>query len=213
MMNCSEGRYMSHGLKSVVKTDDGNVLWHHATSSPEGIHSADGRFVVAGQHCRKWNPGVQKPLYCPSTARRAIVTTDDEIVISLQAEFVDGGPIGSASVRAIVCGVVLVFPSSNERDALVAVLNQVRESLADATFVVDDDCGTALPSPGEHNRIPVGNELLEIAGFRWPKWRHCDQTIGVPGTHGHKINLGGGDGPGGTTVRGNVYRWTHTTRQ
>jgi hypothetical protein len=121
-------------------------------------------------------------------------------LISLQAKFVDGGPIGSASVRAIVGGVVLVFPGSNERDALVTVLHQVRKSLADATFVVDDDCGTALPSPGEHNRIPIGNELLDVVGFRWPKWRHCDQTIGVPGADGHKVNLGGVEGPGGTTV-------------
>jgi len=150
----------------------------------------------------------------PSATRHVIVTTDYEIAVNIQTVFLHGRPIGSVPVCAVVYyDLVLMFPGGDERDAPMTVLDQVLQGLADATFVVYGHCRTVRPSPGKDNRISLSDESLKIAQPCRLKWRHCNQSVGVPGANGQEVSIVRGDRPRRTGIPGEAQRRAHATGQ
>jgi hypothetical protein len=91
----------------------------------------------------------------------------------------------------------IAFDPGDEGNASMTMLSKVVERLLDAAFIIRGDGRTVLSGSDEDDRMPGGDELLNVLGARLGiESRHHDQAIGIPRADRYKIGVGHEDRPG-----------------
>ena len=136
----------------------------------------------------------------------------DEMLIGGQSELLQRGSIRLEARACVACHVLRA--AGDERDAPMAVPDEMPHRVADARGVVSDNGRARFPGGDEHDRVPGSDQGLQLTRARFCVQRiDGDETICVPRANGDKVALGGWERPGGAERIGRRGRRPHAAAQ
>lgn len=195
-------RYVGRRVRLVVEADHRHVLGDAQPRVHERLHRPDRGLVVAGQHGRQGG-AARDDVPHRSTPPDAIVhPVRDEPLVGHETELADSLQVGAEPLAAVTPVVGL---AGDERDALVAVLDQVLESQANARPVLDGDVRAVRLRAEEGDGKRRTAKIVDVRpGDVGTERRNHDQRVRVPVAYRHDVRSGPGQRPRGLHVRGRV---------
>ena len=149
MADGRQRRRVGPRVEDVVETDCGNILGNSKAGLAQLVDRTQARQIVAGDEGREVDPAGEQLSRGRSPAVVVMVSVGNELLARARPRLLHRRLEGLQPIRTVAGTGVR---ARDKGDAVVAVLDQMANRLANPARIVNDHARTRSPSGGEDNR-------------------------------------------------------------